>query len=117
MSYKIKGTDIQLTRGDTLEMQLEIIKNDEVYTPTNGDVIRFAMKSNKLNSDKSDYEEKIPLVIKEIPNNTMILKLDPEDTKSLSFGNYVYDIQITFENGDVNTFVAKAKMVITPEVD
>ena len=40
-----------------------------------------------------------PLVVKDIPSDTMLLVLEPEDTKTLPFGKYVYDIQITYADG------------------
>lgn len=117
MSYNINGTTINLTRGDTLLVQLAITKNGEEYTPLPGDSIRFALKNNKFNATKTDYEDEHPLISKVIPANTLILRLDPEDTKSLNFGEYVYDIQITFADGIVDTFITNAKFKITPEVD
>ena len=47
----------------------------------------------------------------------MLLQLTPDDTKSLEFGTYVYDIQITYSNGDVNTFLDKGTLKLTEEVD
>jgi hypothetical protein len=46
----------------------------------------------------------------------MILELDPEDTKPLPFGSYTYDIEITFANGIVDTFICEARFILTPEV-
>lgn len=48
MSYKITKEDdtvfpIELTRGDTLSLQLELTKNGEPYAPEEGDSIRFAI--------------------------------------------------------------------------
>lgn len=37
--HRINGNDITLTRGDTLILQIEISKGDEVYTPVEGDYI------------------------------------------------------------------------------
>ena len=100
--------NIELTRGDTLKIKINIFINDEPYTPQEGDEVRFAMKRN--------YTDKNPLILKEIPFGTMVLHLKPEDTKHLIFGReYVYDIQITFANGDVRTFI-KGRIKITPEV-
>lgn len=111
MALKLTGTTIAMTRGDTVKLQLELIDSEgEVYTPQAGDVIRFAMKEN--------YDDAEPLIFKVIPNDTLILKLEPEDTKSLPQpSSYVYDIQITYANGDVDTFIDKAKLKLTEEVD
>lgn len=103
------NNNIELTRGDTLKVKVNIFINSELYTPQEGDEIRFAMKRN--------YTDKNPLILKAIPFDTMMLHLKPEDTKHLIFGReYVYDVQITFANGDVRTFI-KGKIKLTPEVD
>lgn len=110
MSYSITGTSITLTRGDTFEALVSITKKDGTqYFPADGDFIRFAMKV--------DYSDARPILVKEIPIETMMLVLDPEDTADLSFGKYVYDIQLTRANGKVDTFIAKATLKLSQEVD
>ena len=107
---------ITLTRGDsfytTVGMRYKISK--EPYTPVATDEIRFAVKKN--------YDDAEPLITKEIPYDTLILHLAPADTKDLPFGDYVYDIQLTDENGEVDTFIAGRKekpliFKLTEEVD
>lgn len=111
MSYTIKKTTITLTRGDTLKAQISITDKDgNPYEIQPGDSVRFAMKRSY---DDPDSEV---LIEKDIPTNTLILKLDPEDTKTLPFGNYVYDIQLTNIAGEVDTFITKATLVLTEEV-
>lgn len=89
MSYSITGTTITLTRGDTFEALVSATKKDGTpYIPVEGDVIRFAM-----------------------------LMLEPSDTADLNFGKYVYDIQLTKANGKVDTFITKATLKLSEEVD
>lgn len=64
---------------------------------------------------KSSYDSSKVLIDKQIPIDTQVLHLQPSDTKRFPFGKYVYDIQITFANGDVDTFI-KGEMELTPEV-
>lgn len=111
MSYRIDGASIYLTRGDTFEAFVQPILPDseEPYIPTEGDSIRFALKSK--------YEDPAPILVKDIPIDTMLLVLDPEDTKELSFGKYVYDIQLTYSTGKVDTFIPKGRLHLTEEVD
>lgn len=96
-NLKMKKIPISLTRGDTLKLKIEILVNNEVYTPEEEDIIRFAMKQS--------YSSSKVLIKKIIPNDTLILYIEPKDTKKLPFGTYVYDIEITFANGDVDTFI------------
>lgn len=105
--YRFDGNTIFLTRGDTLRALVSIKQNDDIdYTPVEGDVIRFALKRRELNAQKTEFLDKKPLVVKEIPKETLLLKLDPADTANLPFGVYKYDIQLTSANGDVDTFIS-----------
>lgn len=108
MSNYINGTSIELTRGDSLSLKVNITKDGEEYIPEEGDSVRFALK--KLITDDEC------LILKDIPTDTMVLHLTPEDTKDLAYGSYIYDMQITFANGDVDTFITKSKFKITEEV-
>lgn len=110
MAVDISGTTIKLTRGDTLKILLNLQdSHGYTYCPNEGDQIRFAMKA--------DYNDPEPLILKVIPNNTLMLTLDPEDTKNLDApAAYVYDIEITYANGDVDTFIDKAKLMLKEEV-
>ena len=108
--FSNKDTDITLTRGDTLLLQIKIIKQGNPYTPKEGESIRFAMKSKY-----TDPDQKVVLV-KNIPINTLVLELEPEDTKHLPMtSRYVYDIQFTDIDGRVDTFI-KGTLTIEEEV-
>lgn len=115
MSYKVNGTSISLTRGDTFACQINLQEKDpesgEVtpYIPQEGDRIRFAMKES--------YDDPEVLLMKDIPISDCILVLKPTDTKNLPFGKYVYDIQLTKHDGTVDTFIEKATIRLTEEVD
>ena len=106
--YKIDGTTITLTRGDSFYCQLSLTRGGEAYTPDPSDTIRFALKK--------DYFDTEALITKTIPNDTLVLSLLPADTKTLAFGTYVYDIEITFADGDVDTFINEAIFTLAPEV-
>ena len=110
MSYNISGTTITLTRGDTLSALISITDSEgNPYTPMEGDRIRFAMKS-KITDEN-------PILNIDIPIDTMELIIQPEDTKRLNFGSYVYDIQLTKANGVIDTFITKSVFKLTEEVD
>lgn len=110
MSYSISKTTITLTRGDSFLAGITLTNADgSNYTPAEGDKIRFAMKSN--------YSDEKPCLVIDIPIDTMALVIKPEDTKHLDFGTYVYDIQLTRATGEVDTFITKATLKLTEEVD
>jgi len=119
MAYKIEDTKVFLTRGDTFQAEITIYTDDseqEIYTPEAGDVVRFALKRAKMTSGDREFADKEPLILKDIPIDTLILEIEPEDTKNLDFGTYVYDIELTTSDGTVSTFIADATLVLTPEV-
>lgn len=106
--YEVNGDSIKLTKGDTFIAKVDIFQNNEEYIPATGDVVRFALK--RLYSDDEC------LIYKVIPNDTLILKLDPQDTNTLEVSTYYYDIELTFANGDVDTFIS-GKLKLTNEVE
>ncbi len=97
--HSINGTNITLTRGDTLMVQLSLERNGETYTPQQGDSIRFAMKRKYTDDDST-------ALVKTVPTDTLVLEIEPDDTKELPMNKkYVYDIQLTDAQGHVDTFV------------
>ena len=113
--YRVDGTTITMTRGDTLLLQVGILQDNEPYAPVEGDKVRFAVKT-QLNSKGTEFKDAEPLINKEIPIDTLILELNPNDTKHLPFGQYTYDIEITFANGVVDTFICDSTLILAPEV-
>lgn len=111
---KISKNNIVLTRGDSLVTNVTIYDDSgEIYTPGENDVVRFALKKT--------YDDDNPIILKEIPNDTMILRLESSDTKQLQQpASYVYDIQITIDDGSpegfVSTFIS-GKFVTKEEVE
>lgn len=110
MSVVIKKNIITMTRGDTLRVKVVILNEDGTeYEPDPDDKIRFALKEH--------YNDETPIVMVDIPVDTMELHVPPEATKSLPQpSDYVYDIQLTFANGDINTFIS-SKLKLVEEVE
>lgn len=110
MAYSIKGNDITLVRGDTFKCKIKIYDREGLlYVPEAGDKIKFAMK-NSFNDIKTKLE-------KEIPYDTMELRLDPKDTKWLPQpSSYVYEICLIMNDGTVDTFL-QGKINIAQEVN
>ena len=113
--YTIDNNNISLTRGDTFIAQLHIKEKSDDYIPASEDVICFALKRNSMDSKRERYIDKEPLIVKIIPNDTLMLRIDSEDTKDLPFGRYAYEIELTRENGIVDTFISGI-FTLTPEV-
>lgn len=104
-----------MTRGDTERITISIIDENtgEPYVPLEGDSLRFAMKKR--------YSDDEIILRKEIPIETMVLVLRPEDTQHLdmgqSAGRYKYDIQLTKANGDVHTIIPRGEIVLLEEIE
>lgn len=98
---------ISLTRGDTGIFNLALVDSDgNQYVPHEGDRIVFSMA-------KAPGDEVI--LQKDVDMGTMQLRLDPEDTKSLDFATYSYDLQLTDYLDNVTT-VLLSKIKFTKEV-
>ena len=104
---KIDGTTITMTRGDTLSLTVNIYDQEgHAYAPDPGDAIRFAMKK--------DYEDAEPLIIKSIDPADFQLIVEPEDTKALEYGLYLYDVVLTSASNKIYTLLM-ATLELTKE--
>ena len=107
----INGNNITIARGDTLAFTVTVTKDGLPYTPQDDDVIRFAISLG--------YEGEIGyrlMFTKVIDNELLTVKMTSEETKMLpSFRSYNYDVQITFADGVVDTFIS-GKLFVTGEV-
>lgn len=106
--YKVEGTKITMVRGDSFVAAINLTRGEETYTPVEGDTIRFAVKKN--------IGDAYPCILKLVPIDTLELKLVPADTAKLAFGNYIYDLELEFSDGAVDTFVHNGTLVLLPEV-
>lgn len=104
----IKGTEISIIRGDSATINLNIkdkVANEEYVLEPN-DIVRFSVKK-----DISDEEI---LIQKEFQDNQILLT--HEDTKNLDFGEYVYDVELQFQDGQRDTIIPPSKFIIMAEV-
>lgn len=107
--YKIEGTHITLTRGDTFLSQIHIYNSDGTsYEPQTGDSVIFALK-------RTPYDRK-PIMTKEIDLESLQLSLNPSDTDKLPFNDYMYDIRLVRSGGAVDTFIVKGVFTLDLEV-
>ena len=108
---------ITLTRGDTLTMTVSLFKTVppvppateptiEPYEPVAGDVIRFAV--SKGYKGEPGYELKLS---KTIPNDTLTFTCSSTET-ALDYRTYNYDVEITHDDGCVDTFISSTLTII-----
>ena len=103
----VKGSDIQLTRGDTAYFEIEIMQEDgSKYYRQEGDKLTFTVKRS--------YNSEFEYIQKEI--EALALYLTPEDTKELDYGNYWYDIELNTADGATYTVIGPARFIMREEV-
>ena len=99
---------INLTRGDSCDIIFTIYDlNGDVYELHEGDTVLFTIKINCETSD---------IIIQKDITADCVISLSHNDTKSLAYGSYVYDVQLTTAGDDVYTVIAPAVFNITKEV-
>ena len=107
MAYSIKGKRISMTRGDTLVAEVGIANPDGTpYEIQSGDAVRFKV---------TDVPGGAALIVKDVTSGT--LRLDPDDTNCLPFGNYFFDVEMTFADGTVDTFIPEGTLTLDDEAD
>lgn len=102
---KVINTNLRMTRGDSESFSITF----HGYTPQPGDLVEFTVR-RFISSDVILYKK-----VTKFEGNKAIIKIMPEDTEKLSFGDYVYDIQLTF-SGAVKTIIKPSKFTIESEV-
>lgn len=103
----INGHEITMTRGDTLNIALMITDDTGAeYQLLSADRLIFRLARN--------FDETI-LVTKTLNNSSPSIVLEPADTKSLSYGAYVYEVEMT-SGSTVDTIIAKGKLILDKEV-
>ena len=109
---KIKGTNISMTRGDSEAIKVAVKDTlGNVIPLVTGDTIYFTVRETMLNKTKI-----IEKIITEFDDGKALITIDPQDTNDLNFVSYVYDIQLTKENGTVKTIITPSRFMITGEV-
>lgn len=101
------NNNISITRGDSAIFALSIKKADgEPYTVSEGDTVIFTVK-------KSTFDKDI-ITQKTVVNG--VITINPDDTKSLEYGTYYYDVELTRADGFVSTVISPHKFIVEQEV-
>lgn len=108
----VKGTSLKMTRGDS--EQLTVYREDSSGTQIDfetGDTVYFTVKTS------IDTEVKtLQKTVTSFTDGKAIVNIAPEDTSSLAYGTYCYDVQVTEASGDVTTIITNSKFVLAGEV-
>jgi hypothetical protein len=90
--YKVENGNIYITRGDTAAFTLNI----DGYTAAEGDTLTFSVKKNCNDAQA--------LITKDIDPTDKTFTVEHEDTATLDFGDYFYDVQLRREDGTEVTY-------------
>lgn len=110
MSFYISHNNISITRGDTASVALELERDNKPYVLATDD---SGVLTVKRAIDNEDYVFQKPLVENE---GVLQFIIEPDDTKNLEYGEYVYDVQITLADGGIYTVVSPHKFWVKDEV-
>ncbi len=102
---------IEMVRGDTQTFSIWIEDSSGIVPLVTGDKVYFTVKKS-ADLIKKEFQA----VVTTFSNGKGTIKIIPSDTKSLLPGRYVYDVQVTFKNGDVKTIIPESGFIINKEV-
>lgn len=104
--FKITGTNISMTRGDSASFDITVQNADGTpYTLHTGDTVTLTVKKTVNDSEV--------LLQKQGVNIT----LENSDTKNLEYGSYVYDVQVDLADGSKHTIIEPSVFEIRAEVN
>ena len=100
--------EIRFIRGDTQVFSLNIMDEDGLpYELQPTDKLVLTVKRSIYNTD---------IILQKVIDASMLIKFEHEDTEGLSFGEYVYDVQLT--QGDiVTTVIPPTPFILEGEVN
>lgn len=100
----LTGNHIELVKGKGASIPIILTYrdgSDYVYAP--GSVLRFVAKHS--------YSHASPALVK-IISDDLRLDIRPEETAALSAGSYIYGLQVTYSDGNVDTAIVDGKLTI-----
>lgn len=98
MLYVGSDKSIKLTRGDTAMFTINIDNEstEGPYIIGENDILKFTVR-------KSENDEIFSF--QKVVQGSASIVIEPEDTSSLDFGKYKYDVELTTTTGDVYTVI------------
>lgn len=106
LKIKSDGT-ITMSRGDSVYITVNVYDSEgQEYLLKEGDKLYFSAKSKATDKNYAIS----PKVLGGDKGTT--IEIEPEDTADLSFGTYLYDVQMITANGKCNTIIKPSKLII-----
>jgi hypothetical protein len=117
---RINDRDIYITRGDSESFRV-VLYDQETETEKpfiDGDRIYFTVKTSTQTANKI-FQIIVENFENEENNNNYgaaIVHITPQHTKDLKYHEYVYDVQLVRQGGEVTTIIIPSKFVVGEEV-
>lgn len=109
---EIQGYNISMIRGDTETIKVSCKNDKGIGIPFEyGDILYFTVKQSVTTARKEMQK-----VITEFSEGIAYINITPDDTKSMGFRNYYYDIQLTRADGTVKTIIPLSTFTVKGEV-
>lgn len=107
--FKINpDNSMEIVRGDSAEFDVSLYVGEgeqaEEYTLQEGDVVTFTVKTDTETED---------VLLQKTGAHINIL---PEDTEGWPYGDYVFDVELKFANGGIDTVVKPNTFSVLEEV-
>lgn len=111
---RIRGTDIEMIRGDTEVIEVTLVDSEEGEIPfEEGSTIYFTVKDD-IRREEYAFQKKITEFTED---GKAIIKIYPYDTHFLQpRDSYVYDIQLTDAEKNVTTLVGPSNFSLIGDV-
>ena len=103
----IEGDSIKLTRGDTAYLDIPLATTNGEYVMSSTDTLTFSVKKN---TRETEY------IFQKVIEGSNTFHIEPADTAALTFGKYMYDVQLNTTNGDVFTVIPPSTFEVLAEV-
>lgn len=106
---KVRRNVISFNRGDDISLQVDVYDSEgQLYELRDGDVLYFSMKAKAKDTNYAIPPKKLEID----SNGNHIIHIEPKDTWDLSFGDYLYDVQLITAGGRTSTIIAPTKLTI-----
>lgn len=105
---------VAMPRGDIKLIHFLINDPDGTPTKVNFTEIYFTVKKNSKERPYQFQKKLSTGGITKLDSGDYQVKIEPNDTSSMMYGNYLFDIQLVYEDQLKETFVGD--FVLTPEI-
>lgn len=104
----VNGLSLEMTRGDS--ESITVTCDNHPFEP--GDIVEMTVRKRASAEERAFYKR----VEEFAEDGSAVIAIEPEDTAELAFGNYMYDIQLTFADGTVSTIIKPNSFTLLEDV-